>query len=83
MRLLNRIKILTKEMVMPAKDGTGPLGQGSRTGRGIGKCKPTIVSTERPLQTGGNQSLRRGGRLWSNMIDNLFGRKRTNRVNRK
>ena len=26
---------------MPAKDGTGPKGKGSRTGRGKGKCKPT------------------------------------------
>ena len=25
---------------MPARDGTGPLGQGARTGRGMGKCQP-------------------------------------------
>lgn len=24
---------------MPGRDGTGPLGQGSSTGRGLGKCK--------------------------------------------
>jgi hypothetical protein len=28
---------------MPAKDGTGPKGKGSRTGRVKGKCKPTKV----------------------------------------
>ena len=25
---------------MPLKDGTGPTGQGARTGRGMGTCKP-------------------------------------------
>jgi hypothetical protein len=25
---------------MPARDGTGPVGQGSRTGRGMGNCQP-------------------------------------------
>ena len=24
---------------MPNRDGTGPLGKGPRTGRGMGKCK--------------------------------------------
>jgi hypothetical protein len=49
---------------MPAKDGTGPSGQGSRTGRGLGDCPPgTQVDTtnsQRPYL----------GRL----IDNLFPR---------
>lgn len=25
---------------MPARDGTGPKGQGARTGRGLGNCQP-------------------------------------------
>ena len=25
---------------MPGLDGTGPMGQGSRTGRGLGRCNP-------------------------------------------
>jgi hypothetical protein len=25
---------------MPARDGTGPRGQGVRTGRGMGNCRP-------------------------------------------
>ena len=25
---------------MPARDGTGPLGQGARSGRGMGNCAP-------------------------------------------
>jgi len=32
---------------MPAKDGTGPKGKGSRTGRGKGKCKPTKEKTSK------------------------------------
>ncbi len=33
--------IITKHMevfIMPAKDGTGPLGKGPMTGRGLGPC---------------------------------------------
>ncbi|HNT30657.1 MAG TPA: DUF5320 domain-containing protein, partial [bacterium] len=26
---------------MPGRDGTGPTGRGSRTGRGMGKCTST------------------------------------------
>jgi hypothetical protein len=33
--------ILKKEVHMPYRDGTGPNGKGSRTGRGLGKCKKT------------------------------------------
>ena len=29
---------------MPGRDGTGPRGQGSRTGRGLGNCPPTTQS---------------------------------------
>lgn len=28
---------------MPARDASGPMGQGSRTGRGLGHCRPYIV----------------------------------------
>jgi len=34
---LNKL-ILTKEVIMPNKDGTGPEGKGSKTGRGLGNC---------------------------------------------
>jgi hypothetical protein len=27
-----------KEKIMPRRDGTGPMGQGSMTGRGLGNC---------------------------------------------
>lgn len=33
---------------MPGRDGTGPMGQGAMTGRGLGNCVKTIV----PLAAG-------------------------------
>jgi hypothetical protein len=27
---------------MPARDGTGPVGQGAHTGRGMGNCQPGV-----------------------------------------
>lgn len=38
---------------MPNKDGTGPEGKGSKTGRGLGKC-----NSEEPLEK--NKSYGRG-----------------------
>ncbi|MBN2682357.1 MAG: DUF5320 domain-containing protein [Bacteroidales bacterium] len=31
---------------MPNQDGTGPQGKGSRTGRGLGNCKPATQNDE-------------------------------------
>lgn len=31
---------------MPARDGTGPMGQGARTGRGLGICQPGSQSLQ-------------------------------------
>lgn len=31
---------------MPQKDGTGPLGKGPKTGRGMGNCAPGSVQRE-------------------------------------
>ena len=57
-----KAKIEIKENKMPGLNGTGPMGQGSQTGRGLGNCKPSSNSNEqqniqRPL--GG--AFRRGG----------------------
>jgi len=65
---------------MPRRDGTGPTGWGSRTGRGMGNCAPTasnappISNTDRPY----------GQRLgfWDATFGRLFGRGRGNRGNR-
>ncbi|MDD4146648.1 MAG: DUF5320 domain-containing protein [Clostridia bacterium] len=44
---------------MPGFDGTGPLGQGSRTGRGLGYCTPG-VGFGRGFGRGLGRGLRRG-----------------------
>ena len=46
---------------MPKKDGTGPQGRGSRTGRGLGRCNPTGQASVLPGQ-GGMGSGRGAGR---------------------
>ena len=66
---------------MPARNGTGPLGQGSRTGRGMGNCKPTATTTNQPANIGANQSFGWGGRMWSATFGRLFRRNRANRRN--
>ncbi len=55
---------------MPARDGTGPRGQGSRTGRGLGPCGD-----------GTNQSgINSQNQTWSqrvvNGLSSMFGRRR-------
>lgn len=39
---------------MPNRDGTGPNGEGPRTGRGLGNCKSDnkVAVDRRPLRTG-------------------------------
>lgn len=53
---------------MPGGDGTGPLGYGSRTGRGLGNCAPYSNApennerpNERPIYGLGRGGLPRGG----------------------
>jgi hypothetical protein len=41
---------------MPGHDRTGPLGQGSRTGRGLGKCRPKVEKSDSD-ETNREQSL--------------------------
>lgn len=41
---------------MPGYDGTGPSGQGGRTGRGVGRCPPAeTIATEEGAVTAGVQ----------------------------
>ena len=70
---------------MPARDGTGPLGQGSRTGRGMGNCGTTGVTTGRISTTTPmfNGPFHWGGRVWDFTFGRLFGRRHTNRINRR
>jgi hypothetical protein len=68
---------------MPARDGTGPLGQGSGTGHGMGNCNSTRMSVKQTSIHGTNKPLGWGGRVWDTTFGRLFGRRRANRTNRK
>jgi hypothetical protein len=68
---------------MPAKNGTGPLGQGSRTGRGIGNCISEKTNAPLPSTTGKNKPFGWGGRAWDATVGRLLGRRRANRTNRR
>jgi len=68
---------------MPARDGTGPLGQGSRTGRGMGNCDSSRASVNQPLFFGTNRPLHWGGRVWDNTFGRIFRRGRANRLSTK
>ena len=68
---------------MPARNGTGPLGQGPRTGRGMGICKPSRADIAQTSTSANNQLGIGAGRGWGNWLTNLFGRRRSNRINRK
>ncbi len=37
---------------MPGKDGTGPAGKGSKTGKGKGNCKTNNTEPKNPLGFG-------------------------------
>jgi hypothetical protein len=45
---------------MPGFDRSGPMGQGSMTGRGMGKCNPDAPSTEQLYGFGRGMGCRRG-----------------------
>lgn len=68
---------------MPARDGTGPLGQGPRTGRGMGNCRSVdyqITSSSEPMFI---QPSGWGGRVWRATFGRLFRRKRNYRAYRR
>jgi uncharacterized protein len=47
------IKIRGGIYKMPNKDGTGPIGKGPKTGRGMGNCEGQTSDMVRPLRGGG------------------------------
>ena len=65
---------------MPGFDRSGPMGQGSQTGRGMGKCNPDTPSTDQYYGFGRGTGCRRGfgagfggaGRGWGRGA-NYFG----------
>jgi len=70
---------------MPARDGTGPAGQGSRTGRAMGNCESAgdnnrqIPNTPNTL----NRPYRQNRGLWESTVGRLFGRRHVNRSGRR
>lgn len=70
---------------MPARDRTGPFGQGSQTGRGMGNCRTTSHNTGQiPATTSTENGLFYwGGRVWNFTFGRLFHRRRANRINRR
>ena len=68
---------------MPARDGTGPTGQGSRTGRGMGNCNSTKASTSQSSIPQSNAPNNWGGRVWDATFGRIFGRRRGQRSNRR
>jgi len=67
---------------MPARDGTGPMGRGTRTGRGMGNCGSLSGDANQTANTGLNQTFRWGSRIWNSTVGRIFGRRRGNRFNR-
>lgn len=61
---------------MPGRDGTGPMGQGSRTGRGMGNCSPAAGATNRSVTSSPTRPLGLGRGLWGSTFGRLFGRRR-------
>jgi len=60
---------------MPAFDGTGPNGQGSRTGRGMGFCRVTNTTLRPGLGRGFSRGFGRGlGRGFGRGLGRGFGR---------
>ena len=49
---------------MPARDTTGPLGAGPRTGRGLGRCNPKNDSEQSFYGRGRSRGLGRGYGRW-------------------
>lgn len=67
---------------MPGRDGTGPMGQGSRTGRGLGNCAPGQTGLNQAQVPITNRPYRSFG-LWDSTVGRLFGRRRGNRFNNR
>jgi len=61
---------------MPARDGTGPMGRGSRTGRGMGNCSPAAGSNNQNYAANPTRPMGMGRGLWDSTFGRWFGRRR-------
>ncbi|NPV76468.1 MAG: DUF5320 domain-containing protein [Anaerolineae bacterium] len=67
---------------MPARDGTGPLGQGARTGRRMGNCDAVGQGANPSLTPERWRPSGWGSRLWGATVGRFWNRRRGRRVNR-
>jgi hypothetical protein len=67
---------------MPARDGTGPRGQGPRTGRGLGNCASSSGRNAKAATAMISNRAGWGGRVWDATFGRLFRRRRFFRNNR-
>lgn len=67
---------------MPGRDGTGPQGQGSRTGRGLGNCSPGQSNARQVNYTGTRPFYGQRSNFWNATFGRLFLRRRGGRNNR-
>lgn len=68
---------------MPGRDGTGPMGKGSRTGRGMGNCRPAGITQNDVPNNPNRQTVSWGGRLLDTALGLITGSRRGRRVNRR
>ncbi|MDD3570992.1 MAG: DUF5320 domain-containing protein [Lachnospiraceae bacterium] len=59
---------------MPRRDGTGPIGMGAKTGRGVGYCNTTLdVNSNQVANYGGNRCGNRRGNKGQLSVAGLSG----------
>jgi len=65
---------------MPVRDGSGPAGQGPRTGRALGNCDSDseIITNIPSTANAFNSPHRRNRGFWQSTLSQFFGRRRTN-----
>ena len=61
---------------MPARDGTGPMGKGSKTGRGMGNCAPAKDPRSQNPEIGIKQPYGLGRSCWDTTFGRFFRRHR-------
>lgn len=66
---------------MPGRNGTGPQGKGSRTGRGLGNCSPGKINDQQVSNAGIQRSFGQRSSFWDATVGRLFLRRRSGRKN--
>jgi hypothetical protein len=64
---------------MPAKDRTGPMGHGPRSGRGLGNCNPIRSDLDQASTAGSKRPFQWGVHFWKAPLEKFIRRRRVNR----